>query len=65
MATLTMDLPDDIVKRLKAKAQSNGKTVEDLLREGVYEVLADHPDRVTHISRQIITEEADLLRRLA
>ncbi len=65
MTRITIELDDDVAERLEAEAARRDSSVTDLIDLGVRRVLVDRRVDVNRLANEIITEEEELLRRLA
>jgi hypothetical protein len=64
MPTITIELADEQAKRLEAKALDQKKTVEELAKSAVLDLLAPE-EEFEAIAQYVTAKHAELLRRLA
>jgi hypothetical protein len=65
LTTISITLQDETARKLEIEATRRKLTVEELLARSAEELIETHAEKVRRISREVIQEEADLLRRLA
>ena len=64
MVTITVDLPPELSDALRAIAAERGLRVDETVQIAV-EALVRRRDLVDSLSKRIVDEDAELLRRLA
>jgi predicted DNA-binding protein len=65
MATLTISLSDEEMRRLEELSKREGLTVEQMVRFGINDFI-DQPDDAFHAAAKCVMEKnADLYRRLS
>jgi plasmid stability protein len=67
VATFLIRLPDDELTALRVTAQHEQRSMNDLAREGIRHVTdtRNRDDRIRELTRRIMSEDAELLKRLA
>jgi plasmid stability protein len=60
---MTLRLTDDESAALRAYAESHGKSMQEAAREAVRRLT--HEERSKHVIERIVTEDSELLHRLA
>ncbi len=65
MVTITIELNEERVKRLKEMALKYGLSIEDLARVGVEEILAQPDEQFQKIMKYVLKKNKDLYKRLA
>jgi hypothetical protein len=67
MATFLIRLPDEELDALRDAAQHEQRSMNDLVREGIRHVtdIRSRDDRIRELTRRIMSEDAELLKRLA
>jgi len=65
MTKITVELDDEVAGRLESEAIRRDATVSELINLGVRRVLVDRIIDVDRLANEIISEEEELLRRLA
>jgi hypothetical protein len=67
VATFLIRLPDDELTALRDAAQHEQRSMNDLAREGIRHVTdaRNRDDRIRELTRRIMSEDAELLKRLA
>ena len=67
VATFLIRLPDDELTALRDAAQHEQRSMNDLAREGIRHVTdtRSRDDRIRELTRRIMSEDAELLKRLA
>ena len=65
MHTLRFDLPDEMARRLKARAQEQGLSSEEFVRRVTEEILRRPNEEFDEVVQQVIDKNQELYRRLA
>ena len=65
MPTLTIDISEEPMRRLKERADKAGIAPEDFLRESVEQWLAKPQDDFAQAAAYVLKKNAELYRRLA
>jgi hypothetical protein len=65
MTTVTIELPEERVQELSARAATLGITVEALIQVSITDLLTRPTDDVQHAIELVLTKNAELYRRLA
>jgi predicted transcriptional regulator len=65
MPTLSISVPDDVMKKLEDEADRRNTTKEQLAAQSVIEMLAKGRSENTELISEIIKENKELYRRLA
>jgi hypothetical protein len=65
MTTLTIELPDESLKKLKDRAEAAGLEVEEFVQKNLEDWLESAEDKFDSASRYVIKKNAELYRRLA
>ena len=65
MSSITIELTDERLARLREVAARLGVPPEDLARMGVEEMLADPDEKFEEAARYVLEKNAELYRRLA
>lgn len=65
MATFTITLPDERVKKLQELAERFRIAPEELVRASLEELLTRPLDDFQHVLDRVLTKNADLYKRLA
>jgi antitoxin FitA len=65
MASITIDIADDRLKKLHQLAQERGMSPEALLQTSVDTLLSDAKTELTQAANYVLQKNAELYRRLA
>jgi antitoxin FitA len=65
MASITIDIADDRLKKLHQLAQERGMSPEALLQTSVDTLLSDVKTELTQAANYVLQKNAELYRRLA
>ena len=67
MASFLIRLDNDELEALRQAAETQGRSMNDLAREGLRLVTTEaaRDERVRGLARRVVSEHADLLKRLA
>jgi antitoxin FitA len=65
MASITIDIADDRLKKLHQLAQERGMSPEALLQTSVDKLLSDAKTELTQAANHVLQKNAELYRRLA
>lgn len=65
MATLTISLSDEEMRRLKALGEREGLTVEQMVRLGINDFIGQPDDAFGAAANKVLAKNAELYRRLA
>jgi predicted transcriptional regulator len=65
MASITVTIPDEQLKKLQQLARDSQVSPEDLVRANIEDWLAAFNDEFTQVASYILKKNAELYRRLA
>lgn len=65
MATLTITLSDEEMRRLEALSKREGLTVEQMVRLGITDFIGQPDDAFRAAGNRVMEKNADLYRRLS
>ena len=65
MCTIRLQLPDDLARKLRARAKEQGLSAEEFVRLVTEEILRRPSDEFGEAVEQVLTKNAELYRRLA
>lgn len=65
MATLTISLSDEEMKRLEALGKREGLTVEQMVRLGINDFIGQPDESFRSAARRVMEKNAELYRRLS
>jgi predicted transcriptional regulator len=65
MATLTISLSDDEMRRLEALSKRESLTVEQMVRLGIHDFISQPDDAFRAAAKRVMAKNAELYRRLA
>lgn len=65
MATLTISLSDEEMKRLEALGKREGLTVEQMVRLGITDFIGQPDDTFRAAAKRVMEKNSELYRRLA
>ena len=65
MATLTISLSDEEIRRLETLGKREGLTVEQMVRLGINDFIGQPDDSFRSAARRVMEKNADLYRRLS
>lgn len=65
MATLTISLSDEELQRLEALGKREGLTVEQMIRLGINDFIAQPDDAFRVAAKRVMEKNAELYRRLS
>ena len=65
MATLTISLSDEEMRRLKALGKREGLTVEQMVRLGINDFIGQPDDAFHAAAKRVMEKSAELYRRLS
>ena len=65
MATLTISLSDEEMRRLKALGEREGLTIEQMVRLGINDFIGQPDDAFRAAADRVLAKNAELFRRLA
>jgi predicted DNA-binding protein len=65
MATLTISLSDEEMRRLEALGKREGLTVEQMVRLGIHDFIGQPDDAFHAAARRVMEKNAELYRRLS
>jgi hypothetical protein len=65
MATVTISLSDEEMRRLEDISRREGLTVEQLARLGIHDFIAQPDEAFRTAARRVMEKNAELYRRLA
>lgn len=61
---MTLRLPDDEQQALQRKADAEGRSMHEVARAAIRLYVSDRPQRFAALLEQVVTEDAEILRRL-
>ena len=62
---MTLRLSEQETAALRAKAEQEGRSMQEVAREAIAQYVADRPERLRAAIAKIATEDAELLERLS
>jgi predicted DNA-binding protein len=65
MATLTISLSDEEMRRLEALGKREGLTVEQMVRLGIHDFIGQPDDALHSAAKRVMEKNAELYRRLS
>jgi hypothetical protein len=65
MATLTISLSDEEMRRLEALGKREGLTVEQMVHLGIHDFIGQPDDAFHAAAKRVMEKNADLYRRLS
>lgn len=65
MATLTISLSDEEMRRLEALGKHEGLTVEQIARLGIHDFIGQPDDAFRAAAKRVMEKNAELYRRLS
>ena len=65
MATLTISLSDEEMRRVEVLGKREGLTVEQLVRLGIHDFIGQPDDALHTAATRVMEKNADLYRRLS
>lgn len=65
MATLTISLSDEELRRLDALGKREGLTVEQIVRLGIHDLISQPDNAFRAAAKRVIHKNAELYRRLS
>lgn len=65
MATLTISLSDDEMKRLEALSKRENLTIEHMMHLGIHDFISQPDDAFRTAAQRVMEKNAELYRRLA
>jgi predicted DNA-binding protein len=65
MATLTISLSDEEMRRLESLGKREGLTVEQLVRLGIHDFIGQPDDAFHAAAKRVMEKNAELYRRLS
>ena len=65
MATLTISLSDEAMRRLEVLGKREGLTVEQMVRLGIHDFIGQPDDAFHAAARRVMEKNADLYHRLS
>lgn len=61
---MNLRLSDDETAALRARAEREGRSMQDVARTAIAQYVADRPNRLSAAIERVRTEDAELLERL-
>ncbi|MGQ0844056.1 MAG: ribbon-helix-helix protein, CopG family [Sporichthyaceae bacterium] len=61
---MTLRLSDDEQEALRAKAEAEGRSMQEVARTAIRLYVSDRPQRFAALLERVATEDAEILRRL-
>ena len=65
MATLTISLSDEEMRRLEARGKRAGLTVEQMVRLGIHDFIGQPDDAFRAATKRVLEKNVELYRRLS
>ncbi len=65
MATLTIELPDELARRFDSLAKDHGVTPEQVIRQALETYVDSQEARLDQVLDEVLKRNAELYRRLA
>ena len=65
MATLTISLSDEAMRRLEVLGKREGLTVEQMVRLGIHDFIGQPDDAFHAAAKRVMEKNAELYRRLS
>lgn len=65
MATLTISLSDEEMRRLEVLGKREGLTVEQMVRLGIHDFIGQPDDAFHAVAKRVMEKNAELYRRLS
>jgi len=65
MATLTISLSDEEMRRLEVLSKREGLTVEQMVRVGIHDFIGQPDDAFHAAAKRVLKKNAELYRRLS
>ena len=62
---IDLGLTEEELAALRARAEKEGRSMEDVARQAIYEYVSDRPQSLTSAVERVRSEDAELLERLS